>query len=297
MSLFRGSNRTENSRAAALEAYCEDRPELRQALDWERLLTKYESYTPQAADDQAAHSGDFESGRAQWEARREATIAGASKPQAEAVTAIAQGTKAPAPGVAAAGDTVTSDKTEGGDGEVSYRRGRAATNLGRAVHAVLQSIDLETGAGLEDICRAQATAEGIGHMADEVIELSRNALDMTTVKDLVELVGRDAASYYREVFVSAKLGDRLVEGFIDLLIDEPEGVSIVDYKTDRLSPKQVQELGPEYEIQLGLYAWAVAETTKRPVKRATLLFLRPEEERRYPDADALISKAKAAAEK
>ena len=72
---------------------------------------------------------------------------------------------------------------------------------------------------------------------------------------------KGSANYYREVFVSTKLGDRLVEGFIDLLIDAPDGITIVDYKTDRLTTKQVQELGPEYEVQMGLYAWAVGETT------------------------------------
>ncbi len=295
VSLFRKAARTDNSRAAMVEAFCEDRPELRQEIDWARLVDAAEGLPPEAAEDRAEPAGDFEAERAEWAAQREVTIEEASKPQAQAVTAIAQGAKAPAPGAALPEDAVTSDKAEGGDGEVSYRRGRGGTNVGRAVHAALQSIDLETGAGLEEICRAQAEAEGIGHMADEVIELSRSALAMDTVKDLVAKVGQGTASYYREVFVSAKLGGRLVEGFIDLLIDGPDGVSIVDYKTDRLSAKDVRDLGPEYEIQLGLYAWAVTETIKRPVNGATLLFLRPEEERPYSDVESLIARAKAAA--
>ena len=192
-------------------------------------------------------------------------------------------------------DEVTSEKAEGGDGEISYRRGRGATNLGRAVHAVLQSIDLMTGEGLEDICRAQAEAEGIDDLVQEVIELSRNALESETVRALRASVEQGAAGYYREVFVSAELDGGLVEGFIDLLIDGPDGVSIVDYKTDRLTAKQVQELGPEYEIQLGLYAWAVGASIKQHVSGATLLFLRPEEERRYDDVEALIAQARAAA--
>ena len=78
---------------------------------------------------------------------------------------------------------VTSEKAEAGEGEIPYRRGRGGTNLGRAVHAVLQSIDLLTGEGLEDICRAQAEAEGIGDAAEDVLELSRNALATETVKE------------------------------------------------------------------------------------------------------------------
>ena len=48
-------------------------------------------------------------------------------------------------------------------------------------------------------------------------------------------------NYYREVFVSAPLNGRLVEGFIDLLIDGPDGMVVVDYKTDTLDNAQEVE--------------------------------------------------------
>ena len=290
MCVFRRSVKNDATRAAKLEEFCADRLDLFEKLDWESLMEAAAAYEPQAEEERAASSGDFAALRAQWEAQRESTIERASQPQAQAVTAIAQRVNGQPPGVPAEGD-VTSEKEAAGEGEIPYRRGRGGTNLGRAVHAVLQSIDLLTGEGLEDICRAQAEAEGIGDAAKDVLELSRNALATETVKGLIESVKQGSANYYREVFVSTKLGDRLVEGFIDLLIDAPDGITIVDYKTDRLTTKQVQELGPEYEVQLGLYAWAVEETTGKPVREATLLFLRPQEERRFPDPQALILKA------
>ena len=290
VSLFRRRAKNDTTRAARLEEFCADRLDLFQKLDWETLVEAAGGYTPQAREERAAPDGDFAALRAQWEAQRESAIEKASRPQAQAVTAIAQRVKGQPRSVPAEGD-LTSEKVEAGEGEIPYRRGRGGTNLGRAVHAVLQSIDLLTGEGLEDICRAQAEAEGIGDAAKDVLELSRNALATDTVKGLVDSVKQGSANYYREVFVSTKLGDRLVEGFIDLLIDAPDGITIVDYKTDRLTTKQVQELGPEYEVQLGLYAWAVGETTGKPVREATLLFLRPQEERRFPDPQALILKA------
>ena len=291
VSLFRPEAKKDTTRAAKLEEFCADHLDLFQKLDWESLVEAAAAYTPQAEEEERlASGGDFATLRAQWEAQRDSTIEKASRPQAQAVTAIAQRVRGQPPRVPTEGD-VSSEKAEAGEGEIPYRRGRGGTNLGRAVHAVLQSIDLLTGEGLEDICRAQAEAEGIGDEAKDVLELSRNALATETVKGLVESVKKGSANYYREVFVSTKLGDRLVEGFIDLLIDAPGGITIVDYKTDRLSTKQVQELGPEYEVQLGLYAWAVGETTGKPVREATLLFLRPKEERRFPDPQALITKA------
>ena len=290
VSLFRRRAKNDTTRAAKLEEFCADRLDLFQELDWESLVEAAAAYTPQVEEERAASGGDFATLRAQWEAQRESTIEKASRPQAQAVTAIAQQVKGQPPSVPTEGD-LPSEKAEAGEGEIPYRRGRGGTNLGRAVHAVLQSIDLLTGEGLEDIGRAQAEAEGIGDAAKDVLELSRNALATETVKELIESVKKGSANYYREVFVSTKLGDRLVEGFIDLLIDAPDGINIVDYKTDRLTTKQVQELGPEYEVQLGLYAWAVGETTGKPVREATLLFLRPQEERRFPDPQALILKA------
>ena len=290
VSLFRRGVKKDTTRAAKLEEFCSDRLDLFQKLDWESLVEAAVAFTPMADEERAAPGDDFADLRAQWEAQRESTIEKASQAQAQAVTAIAQRVKGQPPSVPAEED-VTSEKAEAGEGEIPYRRGRGGTNLGRAVHAVLQSIDLLTGEGLEEICRAQAEAEGIGDAAEDVLELSRNALATDTVKGLVDSVKQGSANYYREVFVSTKLGDRLVEGFIDLLIDAPDGITIVDYKTDRLTTKQVQELGPEYEVQLGLYAWAVGETTGKPVREATLLFLRPQEERRFPDPQALILKA------
>ena len=40
--------------------------------------------------------------------------------------------------------------------DAPWRRGRAGTSIGRAVHAVLQTVDLATGAGLAAIAGAQA---------------------------------------------------------------------------------------------------------------------------------------------
>ena len=291
VSLFRRGAKNDTTRAAKLEELCADRLDLFQELEWESLVEAAAAYQPQAEEEnQTAPSGDFAAQRAQWKARRESTIEKASSPQAQAITAVAQRAKGQPPRVPIEGDA-TSDKVEAREGEIPYLRGRGGTKLGRAVHAVLQSIDLLTGERLEDICRAQAEAEGIGESAQDVLELSRNALETETVKGLINSVKKGSVNYYREVFVSNRLGDRLMEGFIDLLINTPDGISIVDYKTDRLTARQVHELGPEYEVQLGLYAWAVRETTGRPVREATLLFLRPQEERRFPNTQSLISKA------
>lgn len=291
VSLFRTAKRSDGSRAAIIESLTGDNPDLFQTLDWEQLLAAAAPPPAQTDDGAPPPVRDFHDERARWAAQRQAAIAASRQPQARAVTAIAQAAKGQAAEAAPAEVHVTSEKTEDSEGEVSYRRGRGATNLGRAVHAALQSIDLLTGEGLEDICRAQAAAEGIDDRLQEVISLSRNALQSETVRWAVAMKKSGEADLYRELFVSAELDGTLVEGFIDLLIAGPDWVWIVDYKTDRLNGQQEQKLHPEYEIQLGLYAWAIKETTKMPIKGATLLYLSSNRGVTFPSIDPLVSRA------
>ena len=60
-----------------------------------------------------------------------------------------------------------------------WRRGRAGTSVGRAVHAVLQSLDLATGADIEARSRVQAAAEGVPDREKEVAGLIRVAVGVT----------------------------------------------------------------------------------------------------------------------
>jgi ATP-dependent exoDNAse (exonuclease V) beta subunit len=57
-----------------------------------------------------------------------------------------------------------------------WQRGRVGSAFGRAVHAVLQTVDLATGDGVEAAARAQAAAEGIPGRAGEVAHAVRAAL-------------------------------------------------------------------------------------------------------------------------
>ena len=213
--VFRRSVKNDATRAAKLEEFCADRLDLFEKLDWESLVETAAGYTPQAEEDRAAFGGDFATLRAQWEAQRVSTIEKASQPQAQAVTAIAKLVKRQPPTVPAEGD-VTSEKEGGGRrrNPVPARARRDEPWAGgprRAAEAstCLPARGWRTSAEPKRRRRASATQRR------DVLELSRNALATETVKGLIESVKQGSASYYREVFVSTKLGDRLVEGFID----------------------------------------------------------------------------------
>lgn len=152
-----------------------------------------------------------------------------------------------------------------------WRRGRAGTSIGRAVHAVLQVVDLRTGNGLEDIAKAQAAAEGVPGRADDIARLVRRALDSPLVKRALE-----SGRWWRETPVAGPVGDGIVEGFIDLLFEEEDGFVIVDYKTDALgSDDEIERAMARYRLQGGGYALALSMATGANIKEVSFLFLEP----------------------
>ena len=173
-----------------------------------------------------------------------------------------------------------------------WRRGRAGTSVGRAVHAVLQSIDLSTGDGLEERARAQAAAEGIDGREAEVARLSQVAVDSAIVKRAVA-----SGRFWREVPVAAPIGSGSLQGFIDLLFEEPDGMVVVDYKTDAVSADEAPDAVERYRLQGGAYAYAVKAVSGRPVKDVIFLYLQPKREEKLEDVDAAMDMAVSAAEK
>jgi ATP-dependent helicase/nuclease subunit A len=137
-----------------------------------------------------------------------------------------------------------------------FKRGRGGTSIGRAVHSVLQAIDLASQEGLDNLARAQAAAEGIPKRAEEVARLVKRACDSEPVRRAVS-----GGRFWREVPVGAPSGSQVLEGFIDLLFETPEGYEIVDYKTDDLREDELEGRMDRYRIQGDAYAELVYAIT------------------------------------
>lgn len=152
-----------------------------------------------------------------------------------------------------------------------WRRGRAGTAIGRAVHAVLQSIDLASGDALDGAARAQAAAEGIPTRADEVARLVSSALRSSAVQEAVA-----SGRYWRELYAGAPVGGTVIEGFIDLLYETPDGLVVVDYKTDAVpGAREIDAAVERYRWQGAAYAVALEQSLGRPVARCVFVFARP----------------------
>mgnify|MGYP006198370721 CR=1 FL=1 len=179
-----------------------------------------------------------------------------------------------------------------------WQKGRYGTAVGRAVHGVLQTIDLATGAGIDAAVAAQAAAEGVMGLDDRIRALVEAALRSPSV------VAAAASRHWRELYVGIPLaGGRLLEGYVDLLYRaEPEaggGLVVVDYKT---GPSGVDvDLAPlveRYRLQGASYALAVEEATGEPVVDVRFAFLTPEGpvERALPDLPAAVAHVRRLAE-
>ena len=264
VSLFHSKN-NKSCAAATISGFMEGSDDY-----WREILDNSLSFGVNGDADQAGASApqdDFTK-RSQWIEERDKIVRQASRPQTVSATALA-----------------SVSKEESGQGQIPYRRGRGSTNLGRAVHSVLQTVDMEAGEGLESISRAQATVEGLAGRWEEIRGLAKNALDSDAVRSAVA-----SGKYFRELFVSAPINGALIEGFVDLLFENENGLTIVDYKTDDVdSSEDIDRALDKYGSQMGAYAYAVQQATGLPVNRSILLFLRPKREVVFDDMGPLIS--------
>jgi ATP-dependent helicase/nuclease subunit A len=263
--------------AECVYALCQERPRLWQVAVTPANVAPLPAISLPPGTDTAA-------ARDAWEAERQELIAKNTRMNVLSATSIAKAAGAQFE----AGDA----KDEQSDDEAPWRRGRAGTSIGRAVHAVLQTIDLATGAGLEATARAQATAEGVTDREAEVRELVQSALDSGAVREAV--AGR---RYWRELYVAAPVGETTIEGFIDLLYEGPHGLVVVDYKTDAVrTDAEIDAALGRYRLQGATYALALSEALGKPVTRCVFVFVRRgrgAEEREIEDLPAAMDDVRA----
>lgn len=165
-----------------------------------------------------------------------------------------------------------------------WRRGRAGTSIGRAVHAVLQHADLSdpAAADVADLARWQAAIEALPADAVAIVEAKARAAIASPLVAQAVASGR----LQRELLVAAPVAELLgaggddpdadlVEGFVDLCFDDGDGLVVVDYKTDEVgSSAAVTAALERYAPQGAAYALLLEAATGRPVTEVHFLFLR-----------------------
>ena len=95
-------------------------------------------------------------------------------------------------------------------------------------------------------------------------------LNSTSIKREVPFILKKKAS---ELFEGISGDDSVsVHGIIDCYFEEEDGLVILDYKTDNLRGRRVDEIIAEYRLQLVTYKEAIERITRKNVKE-TYLYL------------------------
>src|SRR5205823_6362659 len=124
-----------------------------------------------------------------------------------------------------------------------WNKGRYGTAIGRAVHAVLQTIDLATGDGLAATAAAQAAAEGVLGQEATIAALAQSALASNVVRRA------QARPFWRETYVAVPLDGITLEGYVDLVYRDDDGLVVVDYKTDAVAGDVLPARIAHYRVQ------------------------------------------------
>ena len=152
----------------------------------------------------------------------------------------------------------------------------AGMRFGTLVHAVMERADFEAPERIAGAAEALARTMGVG--AEEASEAAR--LIESSLESNVSRRARLSAKCFREVPFCVRRGSAVIDGKIDLLFEEDDGVVVVDYKTDNLPGGGAPLLADRYGDQATAYGIAVGIASGLPVKEVVLLFMRgPVEER------------------
>ncbi|RIK12882.1 MAG: DNA helicase UvrD [Acidobacteria bacterium] len=151
-----------------------------------------------------------------------------------------------------------------------WSKGRYGSAVGRAVHGVLQTVDLSADEPPAGVVEEQCLAEGVTVHVSLVTDLVRSALASPLVRAAA------LARHWRESYVGTVLDDgTLLEGYVDLLFEDEDGLVVVDYKTDAIPSAALDSRVAYYAPQMRAYAACLQAATGRPV-RSELLFLHPD---------------------
>jgi len=184
------------------------------------------------------------------------------------------------------------DETSGADATLYLRRprfisgaaGLTPTERGTALHLAIQFIDL---LGCNDLQSIEKEIERLrekkiltGQQAGAVdpgkilnfmkSELGRRIMSAKSVRREFKFsLLDDCGNYFPAVHREEKI---LVQGVCDLFFEENDGIVVVDFKTDRISDKTIQQRALSYRSQIELYSRALERITGKRVKEKYLYF-------------------------
>ena len=219
-------------------------------------------------------SGEASPSLSDWQDERNAVLTAADRHLAVGASALPGLLLPPDESSAESDPGLSKDRpADGDDRRAPWNKGRYGTKVGAAVHGVLQTVALDAEPDqIQPVAAAQAEAEGVLRDQSAVGKLARSVLAASTVQEAA------AAEHWKEVYVATTVGDTVLEGYIDLLYRSPDGLVVVDYKTDDVRKEaSLEAKAHAYRLQVAAYALAVERAVGESVSRCVLVFAQPGE--------------------
>jgi ATP-dependent helicase/nuclease subunit A len=166
---------------------------------------------------------------------------------------------------------------------IAQQKGLTPSQRGTALHLAMQYLPLD----------GDHSPKGIGQELDSLTQrgfltsLQRQAIDPKLLSAFFNSpIGREmtqasvcqrefkfsllvpAQNYYPE----AEGEEILLQGVVDAWFDNGDGVTVIDFKSDRVKPGEEPDKGEGYRPQLTAYGQALAKILNRPVRRTVLWF-------------------------
>ncbi len=166
---------------------------------------------------------------------------------------------------------------------VFRRRSMDGATYGNAVHSVMQFIRYEqctTVAAVEQEIERMVDAGLVKQEAGAMVIPGQIAAFFTT--DVGKKL-RSGVPHIREFkfsilddgekYVQGLAGEQvLLQGVVDCALLEEDGITVLDFKTDRVTEQTLPQAAERYRIQLETYADALSRIYEKPVKQKMLYF-------------------------
>jgi ATP-dependent helicase/nuclease subunit A len=140
---------------------------------------------------------------------------------------------------------------------------------GRLIHLLLQSLPNVAPNARGEIAKRLLAQPVYNLAAAEQKEITEEVLRLFALPDYSALLGPQAQA---EVPITGHYKDRLISGQIDRLLITPDEIHVLDYKTNRPVPENVNQIPVAYIRQLASYRVLLQQIYKGRLIHCTLIF-------------------------
>ena len=158
-------------------------------------------------------------------------------------------------------------------------------DMGNVIHTVLQHISFAACTDVVAIAKEVSRLQQLGYITDEQVQwvdpqkiatffqtdIGKRILSSSDVLREFKFSILDDGENYDASLAIEKI---LLQGVVDCAIVEPDGITVVDFKTDRITEKDLDQAVDAYRFQVKAYSDALTRIYDKPVKAAYLYFFK-----------------------